>query len=111
MERENTDQIFILTSVEQEFEHRPTERGLRDALSISPIKAVSVSALKQNMKQFFDQLQEILDSGREKIGQFEIDQVEISAQITAGGEVCLLGSGVKVGAQGGIKFVLKRKKS
>jgi hypothetical protein len=110
MEENSTDQLFVLTSIEEETGGKPVERGLRDALKKSAIKAVSVSALKENMDRFFNQLREILDTGKDKIGEFEIDEVEVSAQITAGGEVCLLGSGVKVETEGGLKFVLKRSK-
>jgi len=110
MGENSNNQIFVVTSMEEESGRKPVERGLGDALKKSAIKAVDVSALKDNMERFFNQLREILATGKDKIGEFEIDEVEVSAQITAGGEVCLMGSGVKIGAGGGVKFVLKRGK-
>jgi len=81
---------------------------LGETLTKGAMNAVSVSALKKNMESFFTQLREILDTGKDKIGAFEVDQVEVSAQITGDGKVCLMGSGVKVGVQGGVIFLLKR---
>lgn len=101
-------QVFVVTSIEAETDSTPVERGLGGSIK-NTVRAVNVSTLRENMGQFFDQLQEMLASGKGKIGEFEISQVEVSAQITAGGEVCILGSGMKAEAQGGIKFVLKRK--
>jgi hypothetical protein len=63
------------------------------------------------MAGFFEQLREILDTGKDKIGAFTVEEVNVSAQISGDGQVCLMGSGIKVGVQGGIKFVLKRKQT
>ncbi|MGD8372617.1 MAG: hypothetical protein PVF76_16460 [Syntrophobacterales bacterium] len=109
MAETGSDQILIVTSIEEKADdQRRRERGLGDRLTQGVISAISVSELKKNVESFFAQLKEILDTGVERIGRFEVDQVEISAQITGEGKVCLMGSGVQLGAEGGIKFVLKR---
>lgn len=104
-------QMLIATELEEvpleaSFERR-RERGLGD-IKKGIIKAVGLSELKKNMKAFFDQLHDILDMGEDRIGAFEVNEVEISAQITGEGKICLMGSGTKVGVGGGFKFVLTR---
>jgi hypothetical protein len=69
---------------------------------------VSVSVLKRNMEVFFDQIKAILQNGSDRIGEFQISEIEVCAQISGEGQVALLGSGAKIEAQGGIKFTLCR---
>lgn len=102
------DQILVVTAIGDRTKETRPERGLGDTLVAKSLSAVDVSILKKNMDRFFHQLREILDAGSDKVGAFEVAQVEISAQIAGDGQVCLMGSGVKVEMQGGIKFVLKR---
>jgi len=89
---------------------RPERGAVTDKLVAGAVNAINASVLKTNMDAFFSQLREIFASGVEKIGAFEVSEVEISAQITADGQVALMGSGVRLEAQGGIKFVFSRPK-
>lgn len=84
------------------------ERGLGESREAHEISPVRVSELRKNIDTFFSQLQGILDTGNSRIGAFQIDQIEVTAQITGEGKVCLLGSGTSLGVSGGFKFVLKR---
>ena len=102
------NKLWIVTDVELAREPERRERGLRDFLGGGKTAEVDTSVLKTNMKSFLDQLRDILAVGRDKIGEFQIDQVDISAQVTGSGKICLLGSGVQMGVTGGIRFVLKR---
>ena len=85
------------------------ERGLGGEKAEQAVRAVSVAALRNNMGTFFRQISEILETDSFSVGAFQVDNVEISAQITAEGKICLLGSGTKLEVGGGLKFVLKRK--
>ncbi len=106
---ENADEhILVLTGLSDQPEAERVERGLGDRVLKRAVSAVSVSALKDNMQAFFRQLQEIVGPGKETIGAFELSQIEVTAQVTGDGKVCLLGTGAKIEVQGGIKFVLKR---
>jgi len=106
---ENADEhILVLTGLPDQPEKGRLERGRSERILKKGINAVSVSALKENMQAFFHQLQEIIGPGKETIGAFELSQIEVTAQVTGDGKVCLLGSGVKIEVQGGIKFVLNR---
>ncbi len=109
MPEESTSAILITTSLDGERGPGRTERGLlSDTVAESVLKAVPVQVLKTNMGHFFDQLRDILSTGPETIGDFEVSQVEVSAQITGDGQVSLIGSGLKIGVKGGVTFVLKR---
>ncbi|MGM0654899.1 MAG: Pepco domain-containing protein [Thermodesulfobacteriota bacterium] len=70
------------------------------------VKAVNINELKENVKHFFSQPNEILVTGSDKVGEFSVNQVKISAQIS---KICLLGSGTKMSVNGGVKFILTRK--
>jgi hypothetical protein len=106
---ENADEhILVLTGLSNQPEAGRVERGLGDRVLKRAVSAVSVSALKENMQAFFRQLQEIVGPGKETIGAFELSQIEVTAQVTGDGKVCLLGTGAKIEVQGGIKFVLNR---
>jgi hypothetical protein len=104
----DADEILVVTGMGKKATTDRKERGFGENLADKTLSAVSVSVLKKNTERFFGQLREILDAGGDKIGAFEVAEVEISAQITGDGQVCLLGSGVKVEMQGGIRFVLRR---
>ncbi len=108
MESEGGDQILVVTDIGQAPASGYVERGLGDRLLGAGTSAIDVSSLKRNMERFFAQLQEILQAGGERVGPFALDQIEVHAQVNGEGKVCLLGSGGKLGVQGGIKFVLKR---
>ncbi|NIP53378.1 MAG: hypothetical protein GWN67_14575 [Phycisphaerae bacterium] len=106
---ENADEhILVLTGFSDQPEAGRVERGFTDRVLKRGVSAVSVSALKENMQAFFRQLREIVGPGKEMIGAFELSQIEVTAQVTGEGKVCLLGTGAKVEVQGGIKFVLNR---
>jgi hypothetical protein len=106
---ENADEhILVLTGLSDQPEAGRAERGLSDRILKRTVSAVSLSALKENMQAFFHQLQEIVGPGKETIGAFELSQIEVTAQVTGDGKVCLLGTGAKIEVQGGIKFVLNR---
>ena len=108
---ENADEhILVLTGLsdQPEADRTERERGPGDRILKRAINTVSVSTLKENMHAFFHQLQEVIGPGKETIGAFELSQIEVTAQVTGDGKVCLLGSGVKIEVQGGIKFILKR---
>jgi hypothetical protein len=106
-----TNNILVISAIGKGPGVEPTrpERGIiPEKFLAETVSAVNASVLKQNMAVFFKNLRDILSTDVEKIGAFEIKEVEISAQITADGQVALLGSGVKIEAQGGIKFVFHR---
>ena len=108
METSGSDTILVISAVGGAAEEKRPERGMGGKLVSNVVHSVSVAVLKQNMESFFDQIKEILASGTDQIGAFQISEIEVCAQITGEGQVALMGSGVKIEAQGGIKFTLCR---
>lgn len=109
MSDENDDVFWVVTQMDDSSNEQRIERGLGATLFQSgKAKSVDTADLKHNMARFLANLEDILDAGKSRIGEFQIDEITVSAQISADGKVCLLGSGVKAGMQGGLKFVLKR---
>ena len=104
------EKMLVVAAPKAPPENKGSVRGPRRGFPFENIQAVSVSAVKKNMEAFFSQLQRIISPAKNKIGEFELSTIEITAQVTGEGKVCLLGTGVKVEAQGGIKFVLNRAK-
>lgn len=99
-------ELLVISPVPERQETGRVQRGLPEELGRGGVNAVQVSLLKENMRKFLDQLKEILDAGSAAVGLYEVHQVEISAQITSEGKIGLLGSGLQVGVQGGLKFIL-----
>jgi len=108
MSEGTNEKMWVVAAPEAPVENKRVERGFGERVSLENIQAVSVSALKQNMQAFFLQLREIIGPAKDKIGEFELARIEITAQVTGEGKICLLGTGAKIEAQGGIKFVLNR---
>ena len=74
-------------------------------------KATPVSAekLQQQINVFLVQMGEALKETPAKVGGFALDEIEISAGITAGLEIALIGlGGAKGELTGGLRFTFKR---
>ncbi|NTV36188.1 MAG: hypothetical protein HGA53_04475 [Anaerolineaceae bacterium] len=108
METNSSNTILVISSVGSVADEGRPERGIGGKLVSNVVHSVSVSVLKQNMESFFNQIKEILDGGIDRIGAFQISEIEVCAQISGAGQVALMGSGAKIEAQGGIKFTLCR---
>ena len=108
METSGSNTILVISSVGGVAEEKRTERGIGGKLVSNVVHSVSVSVLKKNMESFFNQIREILETGTDQVGAFQVSEIEVSAQISGEGQVALMGSGAKIEAQGGIKFTLCR---
>ena len=109
MSEGTNEKIWVVAASEAPVENKRVERGLVERVGVENIRDVSVSILRENMDAFFQQLHKIIRPAQNAIGAFELSQIEVTAQITGEGKVCLLGTGVKMEVQGGIRFILKRK--
>jgi hypothetical protein len=87
----------------------PLHRGAL-ARTSNGARALDVSVLRENVKQFLSILEQLLPEQMATVGDFRLEEVEVSAEITGEGSLMLLGTGVRATALGGIKFVLKRVK-
>ena len=78
------------------------------------VDAVAVSAqhLEQNMGHFLSVIGGIFNraeqQAQEKNSGMQLDEIELSVEISAEGEIKLLGTGVKGGGKGGLTLRFKR---
>ena len=110
---DNKDHILIFAGSETAVSAPDARRGLGDAMKTATAKAseVAVSTLQVNMRSFLNSLDTIISAAPKDVGGFVLDEVEIFAQIDSKGNVGIYGiAGAEVSAQGGIKFVLRKKR-
>lgn len=98
--------VWVVTAEPEPTE--PARRGLPVRTSPSGARSIEIDALRDNMRQFLAVLQEILPSEMTTVGDFRVDEVEVSAEVTGEGSLMLLGTGVRAAGAGGIKFILRR---
>ncbi len=69
---------------------------------------VPVDLLRQRIDRFLKQMQGIFLNIPKTFGQFELDKVTLSVEVSAKGGISLLGNGGEVGGSGGLQFELTR---
>jgi len=74
-------------------------RGAADQVRRVVESQVSIGQLQSNLAHFLDAVRSLLAEQSTRAGVFELDEIALTAEISASGEVKLLGSGVAV--QGG----------
>jgi len=87
----------------------PDDRGLEKLLDYfyqrNPVK---VATLKDRLRHFLSAMQEVVSDTPNEFGQFGLESITISAEVSAKGQVGLLGTGGEASGKGGITFTLKR---
>lgn len=76
----------------------------------SKVVEVGIDALSDNLRNFLEKLQQILDKLPESKSAYYIDEVELSLVVNANGGFELIGK-LEAGAKGGIKVKLKKRKT
>ncbi len=72
-------------------------------------KELQVEVLATNVNIFLSQIEEILAKSPDEIGKFKFTEFTVKAEVTAKGQLVLLGSGVEAAASGGLTFKFERK--
>lgn len=87
------------------------DRGRFDDLKryFSTRVELSTDQVAERLSSFLNAMDGILGKLPASLGGFEIDQMELKIEISAKGQVSLLGTGGEVGTNGGLSFTLKRK--
>ncbi|MEH2406967.1 Pepco domain-containing protein [Nostoc sp.] len=83
-------------------------KGVGDAVK------VSAQTLEQNMSHFLELVGSLFSQAQQHAkvnSKMQLDEIELSVEISADGEVKLIGSGVKAGSKGAIKLKFKRRES
>ena len=105
---------ILVFDVESSSQARPGGPLLRSGgVSEKVIKAtaVAVDQVEKNMARFLSGVGDIINKGAELTGEYEVETVEVNAQISADGQIGFMGSGIGMTGSAGITFVFKRKKS
>ena len=80
----------------------------RDGQRRPELKDLKVQELAQSLQSFLNNLDEVMKNLNAKVGGFEVDEMEVYAEISAEGKISLLGTGIETGAMGGLKLILRR---
>jgi hypothetical protein len=73
-------------------------------------RKVEVTKLKQEMKGFLQAMREMLDEADQPDSKIQLNEVELSVEVNAEGQISLFGiGGGKAGGKGAMTFKFKRK--
>lgn len=70
---------------------------------------IDVGVLSGELQSFLSKLSSILTATPKAIGDYELDEIELSAEVSASGTIKILGSGIESSLGSGLKFVFRRK--
>ncbi|MEH1836289.1 MAG: hypothetical protein V7L29_30615 [Nostoc sp.] len=83
-------------------------KGVGDAVKVNAQK------LEQNMTNFLKVVGSLFSQAQQQAkvnSRMQLDEIELSVEISAEGEIKLIGSGAKAGSKGAIKLKFKRQES
>ncbi len=84
--------------------------GMKSNVATYARDAVSPDKLRAHLESFVSSMKDVLMAVPKAMGNYQIDQVSFTVQVSAQGTVCLLGmAGGEIGGTGGITITLKRK--
>ncbi|GAA1414530.1 hypothetical protein GCM10009601_02500 [Streptomyces thermospinosisporus] len=93
-----------------------TGQGRTDRLSLRRLDEwraarteIPAAELQSRLHDFVATMRDVLASLPRKAGEFQLDEVSFSAEISAKGTVSLLGSGGELAGQAGITFTFTRR--
>lgn len=81
--------------------------GSATARVVKRVATISREEFATNLRELCEDVQFALQAAEAELRSYELEEVEIVAEITAKGEVWLVG-GVGAEAKGGVKLVFKR---
>ncbi len=111
---ENNPDKLVIFDLSQAIPQEQRSHGFRDRGGglkerVSHAHEVAVDELANNMTHFLSGIERTLSQGAAVTGEFQVDTVEVNAQISASGKVGLMGTGIGLEGQAGITFVFKRR--
>ncbi len=72
-------------------------------------RTLDVVQVRENFSRFLEGLKAIVGVKAPSVGDFELEEIQFSAEISADGEFKLMGTGVGLEATSGVTFTLRRK--
>jgi hypothetical protein len=104
----NVETIWIVT--DDASQGSEPQRSYREVAQEKGVK-VSVPALEQKMSRFLKSVSRIFHQAEQetqKNSGMQLDEIELSVEISGEGEIKLMGTGGKAGSKGAIKLTFKR---
>jgi hypothetical protein len=104
----NVETIWIVTDDASQVSE--PQRSYREVAQEKGVK-VSVPALEQKMSRFLKSVSRIFHQAEQetqKNSGMQLDEIELSVEISGEGEIKLMGTGGKAGSKGAIKLTFKR---
>lgn len=71
-------------------------------------RTVSVETLENEVESFLAAMERIIGNLSQQVGNYEMNEITVSAEVNASGKVSLFGTGGEVGGKGGLSFKFKR---
>jgi hypothetical protein len=86
------------------------DRGLFDRLQNLRYgrQKVDVDVLKQRLNDFLSCIQDVVQGIPDTLGDYTLDTITLAVEVSAKGQVSLLGTGGEIAGKGGLTFTLKR---
>lgn len=72
---------------------------------------VEIDELAANVKAFVERLGRVMAASPTDLGQYVLEEIEVSAEITTRGQLVVWGIGGEAGLGSGIRFTFKKKTS
>ncbi len=104
----NAETIWIVTDDASQVSE--PHRSYREVAQEKGVE-VSVPALEQKMSRFLKSVSRIFHQAEQetqKNSGMQLDEIELSVEISGEGEIKLMGTGGKAGSKGAIKLTFKR---
>ncbi|NET07474.1 MAG: hypothetical protein F6K16_22775 [Symploca sp. SIO2B6] len=101
--------IWVVT--EENSQISGTQRGYREVAKQRGVK-IPLQILEQRMSHFLKSVSKLFYQAEQQAGVksgMQLDEIELSVEISGEGEIKLMGSGVNTGGKGAIKLKFKRK--
>jgi hypothetical protein len=70
---------------------------------------VPLEVFRQRVTGFLDSMRDVITGLPGSFGQYELDQVTLSAEVSAKGQISLLGSGGELAGKSGLTFTFTRR--
>ncbi len=98
--------------VYSEFERQTGEKSILDTSQrlVDRVGTVSSNTLAKNLESFCEQVGEVFDGVSAVVKNYQLDTVEITVEVSAKGEVRLIGSASSE-LRGGLKLIFSRQTS
>jgi hypothetical protein len=69
---------------------------------------VPLEIFRQRVAGFVDSVREVITGLPEAVGKYQLDQVTVTAEVSAKGQISLLGSGGEIAGKSGLTFTFTR---